>query len=196
MAQRMRYARLHLPRLGSGSSRTVYGLGSGKVLKIASGSSGPEQSENEVDAYTSGRAKKFLAQIYDFDSKNYMWLISEGVKVFADNDDLMAKIHPSELLLNKLANKATMNSSFEDALKSGIEAHNHSYKETFAVFNVQTELHLDDFNDLDLELFHKVYEATKLGIIDIDRYDHWGMTANGRLVIVDYGIFRKGFKNG
>lgn len=193
--QRLEYARARLPRLGRGAAREVFGLGSGKILKIVHKNIGRLQTRNEVEAYTSGKAEPFLAKIFDFDSENYMWQVSEGVKVLADNADLMAKMHPSEMILEDVITGAYKNRSFEEALRHAVEYQNENADQAFGPFNMDRPIALEELNDLDIELFRKAYEATKAGIEDLDRYDHWGMTTDGRLVIADYGLTEEGFRN-
>jgi len=191
--ERVQYALDHLPRLGRGAARIVFGLGSGKILKIVHSKRGNTQTRNEVEAYTKSGAEDFLAKIYDFDSENYMWLIAEGVKIIADNADLMSKMHVSEVALEWVIMLAYQNIEFDEALVQGIEYHNNHYKDEFTKFTINKPIELSDLNNLDLELFEKAFEATKAGIEDIERYDHWGMTTDGRLVIADYGLTEEGF---
>lgn len=195
MKERVKYAEAHLPRLGSGAARVTFGLGSGKVLKVVHRKRGHIQTENEVEAYTADNAKNFLAKIFDFDSKNYMWLVAEGVKVFKDNSDLMAKIHPSELIMEWVATAAYHDNSFEEAVNKAIEVQNRHYAKGFEEDPNIGPLKRSDLNKLDLTLLRNLFEATKAGIEDIDRLDHWGMTTDGRIVIADYGLTEEGFRN-
>lgn len=183
--ERIAYAETKLPRLGSGTARVVFGLGSGKVLKITLNRWARLQTRNEVEAFTRPGIAHLFAKIYDFDGDNYMWAIVEGVKVIADNSDLLNKFNPSEPMLEAIADSASK--SFEDAIKEAVEHHNNHYEEEFTQFTVEHPLQLSDLNELDLQLLRKVYDATKNGIEDIERYDHWGMTSEGRLVLVDSG---------
>ena len=57
------YATRRLPRLGRGSSRVVFGLGSGKVLKI-NHSKHYQQNKEELEVYTKPGMANFLAKIY------------------------------------------------------------------------------------------------------------------------------------
>lgn len=172
-ADKLNYAAEKLPKLGSGSARSVFGLGSGKVLKIARTKYATRQNENEVEAYTSGRYKDLLAKIYDFD-KNYVWLVSEGVKVIIDNADLMTKFTIPEVFLEDIETFFDQDKEFEESVK-------------FALFR-NPQVTAEDLTELDKELVHKLWKALKLGMDDINRFDHWGLTTNGRLVIVDYGL--------
>jgi hypothetical protein len=182
----VKYALQHLPRLGRGSSRDVFGLGSGKVLKINTGSY--QQNETEMDVYTKPGMANFLAKIYDYDPEKFLWIIAEGVQVIADNAQLLQKFTPSEILVRELVTGAYKNKPFEEALLVAIETHNAEYDQGFGTFHTDRKLSLKDFSKYDIELFQKMHEVTRLGMDDIDRYDHWGMTSDGRIVVVDYGF--------
>jgi len=192
--ERVDYAASYLPKLGRGAARVVFGLGSGKVLKIAHKKSGSFQNRNEVEAYTSSRAQDFLAKIYDADEE-YMWLISEGLKVLADNDDLLQKFTVSEMVIEEVVTGAHQGKTFEESLVDAVEYHNTHYKDDYGPFHTEAPIELEKLNKLDIELFRQAYEATKVGIEDLDRYDHWGITVNGRLVIADYGLTEEGFRD-
>jgi len=185
-----KYAEDHLPRLGSGGARTVFGLGSGKILKVANHTSDYiiEQNIAEISAYTESNAQSFLAKIYDFDDKNYFWVVEEAVKIFVDNSSMMSKIHPSEILLRVIAKTAREGGELSDAISKGIKRHNNMYDFIGVVNTQKKEIAKEELTSTDLELFSKVFEATKVGFSDLTRYDHWGTTTDGRLVLADYGI--------
>lgn len=176
--KRKSYATRHLPRLGGGSAREVFGLGSGKILKIAQGSSGPRQNKAEVEAYTRKGMENYLAKIYDFDSEDYRWLISEGVKVIGDNADLNKKMDMPWPMLNIVVSNANK-SSFKEALETSIQVHNDMYK---------TSLTHENLNPLAMQLLESAYELSNMGIYDIETMAHWGITTSGQIVVVDYGI--------
>lgn len=70
-----------LPYLGSGSSRAVWALSSSKVIKLARNDKGGiRQNKAEVEVWTNPSTKGIAAEIYDFDSDGYVWVISELVK--------------------------------------------------------------------------------------------------------------------
>src|SRR5690606_1232492 len=79
--ERMTYARRFLELLGVGSSRYAYRLSTDKVLKISVDEDrGVAQNEAEVAAYTNPDTRKMVTKIFDFDSDNYEWLVSEAVR--------------------------------------------------------------------------------------------------------------------
>ncbi len=186
----LEYAENHLPKLGRGSSRVVFGLGSGKVLKIQWDKYyGSLQNEGEVKTYTNPKIPvKYLAKIYDFDP-NFAWLISEGVQVIGDNSQLLKKISINEILLEKFVMAISQKKSYEEALQDAIQYSNiNSEYEVFDTRQNINKINVNDLNQLDMQLLQAVFVLTKLGIEDIDRFDHWGVATDGRIVVVDYGL--------
>lgn len=183
------YASKHLPYLGSGGARTVFGWKAGKVIKIAQWAYNTLQNQKEIEQYFNNhQLQPFLAKIYDFDKDRHLWLVSEGVQVIADNVQLRNKFTVSELVLVGIIHGALDNIPFKKALETAINEHNERYDWVGSQFVEQKPITLDELNSLDLELFENVYKLTKMGVTDVDRYDHWGMTSTGRVVLVDYGL--------
>ena len=191
--ERVEYAQKYLPKLGKGGSRIVFGWKAGKVLKISYDDHANSQTRQEVDFYTKPGMAGLLAGIVDFDPK-YSWVIVEAVKTFADNDDLMAKLTPSLLILEGIADTSRHASggdeNFAGVMREALLNHNNNWKE-FSYQTTQQDLSMGDFSTLDTELFRKLFEASRRGIIDINRYDHWGVTSSGKVVIIDYGLGRQ-----
>lgn len=78
------YAESVLPLMGMGSSRIVFALSGGKVLKIARNPKGLAQNEAEQDIYTDPTTKPVIARIFDADPGNE-WVIAEVVQPLAGN---------------------------------------------------------------------------------------------------------------
>ena len=62
--------------IGNGSSRICFQLDDNKILKLAKNKKGIAQNEEE---YRKGSSYDILPQIFDADTRNYYWLISEYV---------------------------------------------------------------------------------------------------------------------
>jgi len=184
-----KYAGKYLIRLGSGSSRTVFAWKAGKVIKINDGIG--NQNQDEVDFYLNSNIRHLLATIYDFDKENYKWIIADGVQVIEDTASLKKMFTLPEWILDLTCDYASLDP--EEALGKAVTRYNNltrddAYEPTPE--NQQTDYFVDikKLTQKDLELVEKLVEATKAGLADIARYDHWGLTRDGRLVIVDYGI--------
>lgn len=178
------YAQKRLQWLGAGSSRCAFVLSSRFVLKSALGAGpiglaslkGVAQNKNEVEVFTSPNLKSIFTEIYDFDS-NYRWLVCEIVKEAHNRDYLRAFGCTKTFffyVLNKTIDKKT--APTEAVLKELAQG----YRENVNKIN---------FKKL-FETFNGVEEAIKYGLHGGDmRYDdHWGITASGRIVLLDFGL--------
>lgn len=68
-----RYALLNFNKLGSGSSRNVYDMGNGRVLKVAKNEKGIDQNNNERDYSIDS---PYVVRVIDCHPDNY-WVLSE-----------------------------------------------------------------------------------------------------------------------
>jgi hypothetical protein len=78
-----RYCDKTLTRLGVGTSRRVYKLEDGKVLKLAKDEKGKEQNKYESALAQSNEIPSFMAKIYNFD-KDGIYLEMEQAKPVTD----------------------------------------------------------------------------------------------------------------
>jgi hypothetical protein len=70
----LKYALNHLTKIGAGSSRVVFDLGDGKILKVAKNAKGIDQNDTECD-YSIGT--EFVAKLIDCHPDN-LWVIFEN----------------------------------------------------------------------------------------------------------------------
>jgi hypothetical protein len=185
-----------LPYMGRGSSRVVYALSTGKVLKISRDEKGIAQTEAEVLVwYTSSpEQKEAAAQVYDFDP-DYNWSVMEIAKTF-------------EVPYNDY------NGSLEHEL--GIPT---AYGVVFEIRDIVDALLSDRSDGLPEQITDKLLELPRgqeivlrkrlddyiknphpfvKKIVDLIRSnnlntgdvisDHFGKTAAGRIVLIDYGL--------
>lgn len=77
-AGKIKYTRENLGNpLGSGSARMVFNIDGTKVLKLAKNQKGVAQNEVEARYYSDSYFSDILANVIDFDDKNYYWLEME-----------------------------------------------------------------------------------------------------------------------
>ena len=79
-AGRLKYAATHLKRISSGSSRVVYMVDNEKVLKIAKNRKGLAQNETEISFGNDYVFADILANVYDSDEDNNIWVEMELAK--------------------------------------------------------------------------------------------------------------------
>lgn len=212
--ERIAYAEEKLPRLGSGSSRTVYAIGSGKVLKIAgdvtvagikasflsSVMKGEAQNKAEVEIYTDPKLKPVVAPIIDFDHQDYSWVVAEAVKGFRSEKEFEGATElPNYDLWYWLAEAyESADGDIEKAMDVATKA---------LMFNIEQVSVLPDDtepekvkeylknNILELPITKKIFHLIDLGLTsaDLTRAEHWGITSSGKVVVLDYGLTDKVF---
>lgn len=182
-AEMQRYAHERLQAIGRGTSRAVYSLTGTKVLKVAASGggnitkdkggpgAGVAQNRAEVDMFTNPDTKGAVAEIFDFDPE-YRWLISEAVRSL------------SEAEFERLA--GTDLASLEWALEYCVETDSSASEGIEAAEDNGYGPPKRPILDL---MLHLVDVGLKHG--DMLNPEHWGKTADNRLVLLDYG-FTKG----
>lgn len=188
-SSRLMYAREHLPELGIGSSRIVYALPNTKyVLKLARNNAGISQNEAEVELITSPATKNLVADIYDFD-KDYYWLMSETVREFKGEREAKTRIG----IPIKIRNPKTGVEQFflfKNWIRACWDIAMDADDNSEVLENLEENFPQDYLNILKNPLTKKLiqfFKETNQPMGDLTAYDHWGMTGNGRIVILDYG---------
>lgn len=161
------YANQRLQQAGKGTSRIAYVLSSSRVLKVARSPKGLAQNEAEIDVYTDPRTKPIVAKIYDYDSE-FVWVISEIVRPFHDST------HTPELTSYNTSDRMSFT-------WTELEAEVTRFLQGMGTRSSNPELKRYAASISDLIQTHD------LALGDALTPDHWGMTADGRLVLLDYG---------
>ena len=78
--QRIKYCEEHLQRMASGSARIVFNIDNEKVLKLAKNKKGIAQNEVEINSSDDYLIDDILADVFDYDEENYLWLEMEYCK--------------------------------------------------------------------------------------------------------------------
>lgn len=185
----------NLPYMGRGSSRIVYALSTGKVLKISRDERGIAQTEAEISVWTNPSTKEVAAQVFDFDP-DYNWSVMEIAKTF----------------------KNIYGKNYEGTLENELKIP-HAYGVVFTIYDIVKELLSDRSDGLSDDIEEKFLDLSRgqeivlrkrldqylknphpfvLKIVDLIRNndlnigdvvsDHFGKTADGRIVLIDYGL--------
>jgi len=130
---------------------------------------GPKRGRSGT--FTNPRMKPIVTKIYDFDDKNYRWIISELVKGFQSEAEW---------------GKAVGVPSFYEAM---------DYVE-FQIEESQIRNQPPEFDDVYknsefLNSLISVIKDTDLWVADLFDPGHWGKTADGRVVILDFGFTKE-----
>jgi len=184
-----------LPYMGRGSSRVVYALSTGKVLKISRDERGLAQTEAEVSVWTNPSTKEVAAQVFDFDP-DFNWSVMEIAKTFKDPYSNYKASLEQELgiptaygvtfTIGDIVNELLSDRSDGIATESIQDKLAELPRGQEIVLRKRLEKYLENphpFVDKIADLVHN----NDLDTGDIVS-DHFGKTADGRIVLIDYGF--------
>jgi len=181
------YSDERLQKLGEGSSRICYAMTGSKVLKIAKSfrgvgvsDAGIAQNQAEVDIYTNPKTKSVCTKIFDYDPE-FRWVMSEIVRPIIDSLEFKSRMgvdiynfsYLSQLIIEDNMSSSDAYNKFVDdfSLNSRepiTEQDKQSCKKAISILN-----NLKDSN-------LKYEDLTIIG--------HWGISASGNVVLLDYGF--------
>lgn len=181
--QVMEYAQNHLKLLGKGTSRAVFVLNSRQVIKVALGKKGLAQNEAEADAFTNPKSKPIIAKIFEADNDGFKWLISELVKPLKSDAEFksLAGMSPSTMT------HAIKGVKTDDVTKPAVPG------------AMSLKGKVSKLNQKLIDAVTSFAVENKMLWGDILKLNSWGKTADGRLVLFDYGateaIFNRYYRN-
>lgn len=158
--QAMSYAKT-LPKVGSGSSRRVFDLGNGFVVKVAKNRLGYIQNEYETILSDDYYAQDLVNPVTEYSSK-FLWVIAKKLKP-VDFDTFFSTLGDRQDLMDIIKSagaKTKCNIDFWD----------------------------DTERPLVKELWDLVANYDFDYYLDVAKRDSWGLTESGQLKLVDYGL--------
>jgi len=184
-----------LPYMGRGSSRVVYALSTGKVLKISRDERGLAQTEAEVSVWTNPSTKEVAAQVFDFDP-DFNWSVMEIARTFKDpyrnykaslEQELgIPTAYGVKFTIAEIVNELLSDRSDGIATEAIQDKLAELPRGQEIVLRKRLEKYLENphpFVDKIADLVHN----NDLNTGDIAS-DHFGKTADGRIVLIDYGL--------
>lgn len=177
------FKELNIKPLGCGSTRCAYAINASKVAKIAQNEHGQRQNLAEVDAYTNPNARDILAKIYDADDEG-LWVVSEMVREFRTTEEFERAVgipwqHFDDLIIvmsQQRVEEITLARSRSSKQKRPIEIRSIDQLPTHTR-NWMSNVIL-------------TMKTLRLSPNDLRSYDHWGLTKEGRVVLLDYGLIQ------
>jgi len=190
-----------LPYMGVGSSRIVYALSTGKVLKIALNDKGVAQNQAEHEVSRDPSLKYIGARVYETDP-NYYWSVMEVAKIYESSTDLKLDLGIPKNLSER------WNYEIRKAIEDLRSIYNLGYNVEDVIERRYDSDDLGDGDpdfDEDKEAFRKFLENPPKGLLALVDLtdtglgghslemgdivtDHFGKTADGRPVLIDYGF--------
>ena len=180
-----------------GSSRKVFFLSSGKVIKFAKNNAGIAQNEAEVAASTTPSVEQVIADVYDMHSKFY-WIVSELVKPVGNNMDRItqyfgANIFPKWDFFSNFALYVWENGGDVPAAMFKYE-HQQVPWASYKNPNIGKDIKNPQVIKKITQFFGAILNFVKqTGSRYEDMLDknHLAVTSDGRIVILDYGFTKE-----
>lgn len=189
-----------LPYMGRGSSRVVYALSTGKVLKISRDERGLAQTEAEVSVWSNPSTKEVAAQVFDFDP-DYNWSVMEIARTFKvpyrnykgslEQELGIPTAYGVVFTIGEIVNQFLLGVS--EGLSAELENKFEDLKEKKKLTRGQEIVlrkRLDDYIKNPHPFVGKIKELVNNNDLNTGDLvsDHFGKTADGRIVLIDYGL--------
>ena len=164
-----------LREIGRGGGRAVFVLNSSKVLKVAIPNAitgedddfGHEQNEAEFELSQHPTISNAVAKVFEH-GPSFTWIISELVRPINDTEEFQALLG-TDIGMKTLVDAVWYNNVPE--LKRFVDKHKLNTQKAHALLAGLRSMNKRNVN-----------------VHDIKRLEHWGKTADGRLVLLDYGL--------
>lgn len=166
---RVDYCKMHLKRIGEGSSRMVFKIDDEKVLKLAKNRKGIGQNEVETDMGYNENYFTCIAKVFDYD-ENYLFVEMESAKKCSHNDF-----------------KRITGYDFNTHIKFLLAEENNELNKKFSQEFIDEAYENNSIMTEVIELLHN----WDLPVGDYTRISSYGIvTRNGKeiVVVVDYGL--------
>jgi hypothetical protein len=167
------YCEETLERIGEGSSRAAFILSSKYVLKVAKNEKGLYQNSTEEAIGTDNRYRNIVPIVHK-SAPDYSWIISDLVRPFS-NTSISAVNYNEDIKDIKDIQKETGLTPYEIWIRSS----ERELREPYEDIEQDSEL----IKDLSL-----LIEEYNLYGPDVTTPSHWGKRADGKIVLLDYGL--------
>jgi len=173
-----------LPYMGRGSSRVVYALSTGKVLKISRDERGIAQTEAEVSVWSNPSTKEVAAQVFDFDP-DYNWSVMEIARTFKDPYN-----NYKGSLEHELGIPTAYGVVFEIRDIVSSERIEDKLTELSRGQEIVLRKRIEKYLNNPHPFIKKIKELVNNNDLNTGDLvsDHFGKTADGRIVLIDYGL--------
>lgn len=180
-SDRMQYALSALQQLGEGGSRTVFRLTPKYVLKIASSERGKSQNATESAISEDTNYRRYLARVHSH-APDFSWVISDLVRPL-QNEEEFENLFGMPFQEFRMAIEGRNYWKWEGNPKWKVSGSNSPHRdETVGTYG-------------DIQNLRQLVKSKKLHGPELQFIEHWGKTPDGRIVILDYGVDEKNWKN-
>lgn len=200
------YANRRLEKIGVGSSRAVFVYNPKSVLKIAMNEAGMAQNLQEIEIATTNEFDDIIAKIFDYNRQG-LWVISELAKPFAVLEFEDGGYYEDETSAERMFQEHSPVDFATFMEGAGPEFSQHIEElepwqrthESFEQFLEKAPKNISSETQRKTKMLREMVEAYGLVPVDVARRFQWGRTADGRIVLLDYGfssdVFQSYYKN-
>lgn len=178
---REQYCNQTLKRIASGSSRIVYQVDAGSVLKLAKNRFGQQQNSSESNEYNHDYFSEVRTNVIDYDHENDLWIISE----------IATKITPT--IFKEYTGFDLKTFDHYINLRYAQENGSKITDKHFLTFMSQEEYKRIQTNDFIQQIVEFMFNNGLLPS-DLGRISSWGMVNRNsvkQIVLTDYGYTSK-----
>lgn len=178
----MKYCNNHLSVLGAGSSRATFRFSSRFAIKVAMNRDGISQNTQELEVHSNEKLRKLLTKIVEHDEHN-TWMMVEIVRELQSEKEFFEMIGMPKHVDVSMSQFMW----FVDDPSDGLIRVKRDGKMTLENLSEEYENFSPELKQFILDLRELIHDGN-LYKIELAVDNHWGKTADGRLVLLDYGI--------
>jgi hypothetical protein len=200
-----------LERIGHGSSRVVFAIDEGMVVKFSMSEVGDKQNEVEVEVFTNPKTRPVIARVYDV-ADDYSWLIAERAEqvwsgrireLMGMDFRTLERYLGGAAIMKYIYQLILSRTSGEQLPEYSSERLAHFLGEEFLSADMDKINEVFDNYSRSLKSFEQRHwggevpdeiraivllnDYSDLALGDLMKHDSWGVTGEGRLVLFDYG---------
>lgn len=193
-------------KITCGTSRCAYRISSKKVLKVALNPAGISQNKQEAKFFGEHpNLQKHLAKVFDYDKKNNLWIIVELTNPFFMDDRSFSfwkqktgfdypimEYYYIEILGNHKKPNDVLQAMIAHVTQG---APNQQIKDQMQKDVIKQHFYALKFINDVIKPISSVSGVAVGDIVKSDKIDSWGATADGRIVLLDYGLTEDIFNN-
>lgn len=191
------YLNNHAMFIGAGTSRIAYGISPKWVIKLAGGISfktvvsslgmveaGAAQNEAEVENYAkaSENAKKLLPRTVAISPNNYNCILTELVRPVTGFEEMRQLVFGDHQIVGEHGVVQTMGGLLQIIAKAHGSDDEYMQEQLEAIQAISNPV-VGEFIDSIVACANEL----SLGLFDLRRAVQWGKSADGRLVLLDFG---------
>lgn len=182
-------------KIGEGADREVYAVGNEFVVKIGSGMyDDGVREQNRTEARLAGcLGSQYFPKMYDYDREDFLWLLAERVEMLPDGEYdapfVGEFLRASGLTMDDMRKVPTIAKAEREAIRYGTAAGFYWLSQFFGMLIASPPQSIARKSRWLRELRRTLTRCKVRSVGDVETEHNWGLGNDGRLVILDSGMF-------